>query len=151
MITTVSEYKQHAGDTNLGMASIPVLIGNDQKTVWLKGRSFTVSSRSPHTKLLMDWIKELTTPESEITFWSEARLLPAQIPAYSLAPLKGDEQIKSFDWLISQGRVLPVASETAKSLSALQKEVAKLWKAENTVTTLMEHTDKSWRLEDRKP
>ncbi|RAU99188.1 extracellular solute-binding protein [Paenibacillus sp. YN15] len=151
MITTVSEYKHRAADTNLGMASIPVLIGNDQKTVWLKGRSFAVSSRSPHTKLLMDWIKELTTPESEIEFWSEAQMLPAQIPAYSLAPLKGDEQIKSFDWLISQGRVLPLASETSRSLSALQKELAKLWKAENTVKTLMEHADKSWRLEDRKP
>lgn len=151
MITTLSEYKQHAADTNLGMASIPVLIGNDQKTAWLKGRSFTVSSRSPYTKLLMDWIKELTTPESEITFWTEAQMLPAQIPAYNLAPLRGDEQIKSFDWLISQGRVLPVASETAKSLSALQKELSKLWKAESSVKALIEHTDKSWRLEDRKP
>lgn len=148
MITTLSVFKSKVGN-DLAMASIPNLTGDNQ-AVWLKGRSFSVSSRTPYAKLLMDWIKEMTTPEMEILFWNEAKVLPAQKPAYSLEPIHSDEHIKSFDWLISHGKVLPNASETAKNLSALQTELNKLWRGETTIKQIIETTGKNWTLEESK-
>jgi ABC-type glycerol-3-phosphate transport system substrate-binding protein len=149
MITTVSAFKSQSKDGTIAMASIPGSLGSE-KPVWLKGRSFTVSSRTPYAKLLMDWIKEMTTPEMEIKFWEDSGMLPAQIPAYSLAPLRNDEHIHSFDWLISQGRVLPTAAETSKSLYELQVELQKLWKGDTGVKELVASTSKSWHLEEKK-
>lgn len=142
LVTTVSAFKSHTQE-DLAIAAMPAYNGSEQGG-WLKGRSFTISSRSEHTRLLMDWIKEMTTPDMEIKYWNEARILPAQIPSYSLAPLRGDEHIHSYDWLIGQGKVLPVASETAKNLFLLQKELDKLWKEDGTLEVLLDNIEKSW-------
>lgn len=150
MITTVSAFKSHAADSNLALSSIPNIPGSGQ-AVWLKGRSFAVSSRTPYAKLLMDWVKEMTTPDAEIKFWNEAKMLPAQIPAYSQTPLRADEHINSFVWLTRQGKVLPTASETAKSLNDLQNQLKKLRSGETTVRKLIEDTGKIWHLEEKKP
>ncbi|MDF2926399.1 MAG: extracellular solute-binding protein [Paenibacillaceae bacterium] len=145
MVTTVSAFKLHMTD-NIAIASIPVIPDADQRAVWLKGRSFTVSSRTPHAKILMDWIKEMTTPEAGIEYWNASKVLPAQIPAYNLAPLRGDEHINSFDWLITQGRVLPNDSETSKNLQGLHQELLRLWKGEITLKQLIELTEAAWHL-----
>lgn len=149
MITTLSEFKSHAQDAGLAMASIPNLQGEDQ-VVWLKGRSFTVSSRTSHAQLLMDWIKEMTTPEMELQFWNEAKKLPVQKPAYSLEPIRSDEHIQSFDWLIRHGKVFPATSETSQNLNNLQTELRKLWRGESSVGELIESTGSNWSLEESK-
>jgi maltose-binding protein MalE len=144
MVTTVSAFKQNAKE-DIALAAIPAYTGKDH-AVWLKGRSFTISSRTPHAQILMSWIKEITVPEMEIKYWNEAKVLPAQIPSYSLAPLRGDELIKSYDWLIRQGKVLPAAAETPKNLAMLGTALQKLWKSEVTVKEWLEQTGKAWIL-----
>lgn len=145
MVTTVSAFKQHEGG-DLALASIP----NGKQAVWLKGRSFAISSRTAYAKMLMDWIKEMTTPEAEINSWNVSRMLPAQISAYNLAPLHGDAHINSFDWLITQGKVLPAASETSKSLQALRNGLAKLWKGDENLKQLIEKTNQAWPVDEKK-
>lgn len=142
MVTTVSAFKKNAGE-DIALAAIPAYAGREH-AVWLKGRSFAISSRTPHAQILMSWIKEMTVPETEIQYWNEAKVLPAQIPSYNLAPLRGDELIKSYDWLIRQGKVLPAAAETPKNLSMLASELQKLWKSEITLKGWLEQTGKSW-------
>lgn len=142
MVTTVSEFKQHAKE-DLVIASIPAY-SETEHPVWLKGRSFTISSRTPNAQLLMQWIKEMTVPETEIKTWNQTKILPAQIPSYGLAPLRGDEHIKSYDWLIQQGRVFPPAAEIPKNLNLLSGELQKLWKGETTVKQLVDNIGKGW-------
>ncbi|WP_438446283.1 sugar ABC transporter substrate-binding protein [Gorillibacterium sp. sgz5001074] len=142
MVTTVSAFKQQSKD-DLAIASIPAF-NNNEHPVWLKGRSFTISSRTPHARLLMNWIKEMTVPETEIKSWNQTKILPAQIPSYNLAPLRGDEHINSYDWLIQQGKVFPPAAELPKNLNMLASELQKLWKGESSVKQLIENTDKGW-------
>lgn len=142
LVTTVSAFKQNAGP-DIAIASIPAYSGKEHP-VWLKGRSFAISSRTPNAKILMNWIKEMTLPETEIKLWNESKILPAQIPSYSLAPLRGDELINSFDWLIRQGKVLPSAAETPRNLSMLGAELQKLNKGENSLKQFVENVSKSW-------
>lgn len=142
LITTVSSFRSNAKE-GIAIAAIPALTGKAQ-SVWLKGRSFAVSSRSPHAKLLLDWVKNMTAPESEIMYWSEAKTLPARIATYTLDPLRGDEYIKSYDWLISQGKVLPVSPDTPQNIKALQNELQRLWKGEQNVKQWMDELGKQW-------
>lgn len=142
MVTTVSAFKRNARE-DVAIAAIPAYSG-DEFAVWLKGRSFTVSSRTQHAKILMTWIKEMTTPEAELKNWSDAKVLPALSSSYNMAPLRGDDLIQSYVWLINKGRVLPASAETPKNLTMLTAELQKLWKSETSVKGFLEQTGKSW-------
>lgn len=148
MITTASAFRQNANE-DIGIAALPA-VGGKENGVWLKGRSFVMSSRTKNAKLLMDWMKDVTSSETEIRFWNEAKTLPAQIPSYSLAPLRGDTYIKSYDWLIRQGKVLAVSADTPKHVTALQHEQQRLWKGEINVKQWIEQVTKAWTLPSRK-
>lgn len=141
MVTTVSAFKINERE-DIAIAAIPAPSGKESG-VWLKGKSFVISSRSAYDGLLMEWIKEMAKPETETRFWDESKMLPAQIP-YSLPPLRGDKHIQSFDWLIRQGKVLPVAAETPINITALQRELQRLYKGEQNVKQFVESTGKAW-------
>lgn len=148
LITTASDFRRNAKE-DIGIAALPA-VGGKENGVWLKGRSFVVSSRSKNVKLLMDWIKEMTNPETEISFWNETKTLPAQTLSYNLPPLRGDEYIRSYDWLIRQGKVLPESADTPKHVTALQSELQRLWKGEISVKQWMESVAKEWTPAPRK-
>lgn len=147
MITTVSEFKKHAAD-NIKIASIPIVDTDEERIVWLKGRSFAVSSRTPYAQLVMDWIKDMTEPDVEIIHWKDSRMLPAQIPTYGLAPLRDDEHIQSFDWLLRQGVVLPAAAETSQMLYELESDLEKMWNGEISLFQLLDSNESIWILSE---
>lgn len=149
LVTTVSSFRSNAKE-GVALSAIPALTGKTQ-SVWLKGRSFVISSRTPHAKLLLDWVKDLTAPDNEIKFWTEAKVLPAQISTYTLDPLRGDEYMKSYDWLIGQGKTLPVSPDTPENIKALQDELQRLWKGEENVKQWMDQLGKEWTFPQRKP
>ncbi|WP_409341278.1 extracellular solute-binding protein [Paenibacillus sp. MBLB4367] len=145
MVTTVSAFKQQA-KSDLSIAALPQ---NAPQTndggVWLKGRSFSISSRSANPKAAIDWIKEMTTADAGNKLWAEAKVLPAQIIAYNLAPIRSDEHFNSYKWLIfDQGKVHPVDMEAGKKLSALQNEMSKLYKGEQDPKSFAEKASKLW-------
>lgn len=148
LVTTVSAFRQNAGE-DVGIAALPA-VGGKENGVWLKGRSFVISSRTQNAKLLIDWVKDMTMPETEIKFWNEARMLPAQIPSYALNPLREDDYIQSYDWLIRQGKVLPASADVPKNMAALQNELQRLWKGESSVKQWVEAVAKAWTFPARK-
>lgn len=145
IVTTISAFKQQARP-DLAIAALPQ---NAPQTndggVWLKGRSFSISSRSANPQAAIDWIKEMTTAEAGNKLWTEAKVLPAQIIAFNLAPIRSDEHFNSYKWLIfDQGKVHPVDMEAGKKQTALQSEMAKLYKGEQDAKAFAEQAAKLW-------
>jgi len=144
MVTTVSQFKSHPSD-KIAIAAIPTT-----DTVWLKGRSYTLSSRTSHAELVMEWIREMTAPEAEIKLWEAARMLPAQIQSFQLEPLHSDSHIRSYDWLLSIGKTLPSAVEMPERLLALKSELNRLRSGEIDLAEFMQRVEAAWTVEKGK-
>jgi maltose-binding protein MalE len=147
MVTTVSEFKLHSNDA----ITLAALLYKKNSTTTeavnvglLKGRSYCISSRSKNSTLAVNWMKEMTSIGTDLVVWNETKLLPSLPTAYFETPILNDTNYKSFVWLIDNGKVLPVESETNQKVSSFQNELQKLWIGEQTMKQFLENSSKLW-------
>lgn len=144
MVTTFSAYRQHPSD-QLALASLPrTFVDSKENYVWLKGRSFSISSRSTNQLLAMDWIKEMTSPDAAVKMWAEAKQLPTLLPSLKSQAIRGDVNAKSYEWLLDHAIVMPAHPETSKKLTGMLPELQKLQKGEYDVKTFAGQMTKLW-------
>lgn len=96
-------------------------------------------------------MKEMTSIGTDLVVWNETKLLPSLPTAYFETPILNDTNYKSFVWLIDNGKVLPVGSETNQKVSSFQNELQKLWIGEQTMKQFLENSSKLWLPEKSGP
>jgi maltose-binding protein MalE len=145
MVTTISEFKRHVNSTiDLAALSLKKTGGSSDNYGLLKGRSYSISSRSKNNTLAINWIKEMTSIGTDLIVWDEAKLLPSSPIAFLSGPISNDAYSNSYVWLINNGKVLPVEPETNKRLNNLQLEMQKLWSGAETMKVFLENSAKLW-------
>jgi maltose-binding protein MalE len=145
MVTTISEFKRHVDSTlYLAALSLKKTAGSSENYGLLKGRSYSISSHSKNSTLAINWIKEMTSIGTDLMVWDEAKLLPSLPTAYLSEPISNDAYSNSYIWLINNGKVLPVETETNKRVNNLQLEIQKLWNGEETMKVFLENSAKLW-------
>jgi hypothetical protein len=148
MVTTVSEFKQHDGNSDNRLVSLSLKNNVPYETInygLLKGRSYAISSRSKNEILAINWIKEMTSIGTDLIVWDEAKLLPSLPTAYLTTPISNDINSKSYIWLINYGRVLPVEPETNKKISSLKNEWYQVREGKQSMKTFLENSSKLWK------
>jgi maltose-binding protein MalE len=146
MVTTVSEFKQH-GESNVDLAALSLKTANSSESNnfgLLKGRSYAISSRSKNESLAIDWIKEMTSIDTDLIVWNEAKLLPSSPTAYLTTPISNDAYSNSYVWLISNGKVLPVEPETSKKINSLINNWNLVRNGEQTMKAFLDNCSKLW-------
>ncbi len=145
MITTVSDFKRNEND-QIALSALPMVAEGERQTgTWLKGRSYAVSSRPGNEAAVNDLLRELTSLNTEMKLWGEAKVLPAHVAAYSTPELRNDPSYRSYTWLLEQGNLLPVQIDSAKRLNALAAEMGMMYRGEQPLSEFAAKAAALWK------
>ena len=147
MVTTVSEFKLHGNNGN-ELAAMKLIENDTYETInygLLKGRSYAISSQSKNEILAIDWIKEMTSRNTDLINWDETKLLQSLPTAYLTAPISNDSNSNSYIWLINNGKVLPVEPQINKKLISFENEWNRVWEGKQSMKVFLENNAKLWK------
>jgi maltose-binding protein MalE len=148
MVTTVSEYKQHTSSSN-ELAALKLIENDTFETInygLLKGRSYALSSQSKNEILAIDWIKEMTSSETDLIAWDEAKLLQSLPTAYLTTPISNDSNSNSYKWLIDYGRVLPAEPQINNKITSFKNDWYQVWEGKMSMKAFLEKSVKLWKV-----
>lgn len=149
MITTMSEYKLHADPESIQLSALPMVTEENGAVTgtWLKGRSYAISSQSGNNPAAIALLKELTTMDAEMNLWTEAKVLPAMVTAYTTPAIKADPSYRSYTWLIEQGNTIPVQIDLAKKLHTLDLEIEQFMEGTQDLAAFAQKVSALWKQE----
>lgn len=147
MVTTVSEYKLHESNSN-ELAALKLVENNTFEAInygLLKGRSYAISSQSKNAILAIDWIKAMTSSETDLIAWDEAKLLQSLPIAYLTTPISNDSNSSSYTWLINNGKVLPVEPQMNKKIISFKNNWYQVWEGKQSMKVFLENSVQLWK------
>jgi multiple sugar transport system substrate-binding protein len=146
MLTTLSDYKLNTKDrAGIVMAGLPFPKGETiWKSSWLNGRSFVISSRTAFSREAFEWIKEMTSPTSNVKFWNEAYKLPSIMNSYLIGGIKNDASVQSVVSFLDKDEAVSKGPAHSKQLQQLENGLHRLWKGEINWKTFSEQLEQQW-------
>lgn len=142
MVTRASLYRNFDLDY-LEMTPLP-LNSENNKSSWMHGRSYGVSSHTANTKEAFEWIQALTVENKQIEMTGAGGGFPSISTAYESAKLEFIKPIKVISKAITQSQILPVEPLLPKKMMVLQTEMEKLFKGEVSILDFLIEVDKQW-------
>jgi len=142
MVTTVSEYMKHKAFTNANMAL--AIIAKSSNESWVRGHSYSISSRSSNNEAAFAWIQAMTADDIAMADWEQSLLLPAMPTAFNSPMLINDPNYETYEWLLTQQTQMPIQPETNRKIAEFQNESKKLWSGEQDLQSFLENSAKLW-------
>lgn len=94
------------------------------RMLWLKGRSYSLTSQSQHAKTANAWIQEVTSSEEQAIAYTRERKLPATKNLYRDSRLKGLQEWISAIQLRGKAGYLPVDARLPDYLEHFAKDAS---------------------------